>query len=80
MAIPINIFEMQVLLALLCTAFSWFVHDDNNYTDIIGGVVAVIFWWTSGLSMLIGIVSESETYTATWLCWILLGIGVIVDM
>jgi hypothetical protein len=80
MVLPIELLEIQIFLALLCTGYSWFVHDSNNYTDVIAGVVAVIFWWTSGLSILTGIQSETVTYSGSWLMWIFLGIGAIVAL
>jgi hypothetical protein len=80
MAIPIGLWEVQILLALICTAVSWFVHDNNNYVDIISGVVATIFWWTSGLCMLIGVTSENAVFTASWMMWIFVGIGVIIAL
>jgi uncharacterized membrane protein len=80
MAIPIELLEIQILLALICTAYSWFIHDNNNYTDVIAGLLSVIFWWTSGLSFLNGIQSDNTVYVGSWLMWIFLGIGVIVAL
>lgn len=80
MAIPIAIFEIQVLLALLCTGYSWFIHDNNNYTDVIAGLLSVIFWWTSALSLLVGIASEGDVYSSSWLMWIFLGIGTTIAL
>ncbi len=75
--IPIDIFEVQVILALICTGYSWWIHDQNNYTDTIAGVVATIFWWTSGLSLLSGVASDGVVYAGSWLTWIFIGIGLV---
>lgn len=80
MAIPIGILEIQIVLALLCTAHSWFGYDAYNYTDVISGILGFILWLTSGLSLMAGIQSESVTYTGGWLSWIFIGIAVIVGL
>lgn len=80
MTIPITILEIEIALALLYTAYSWFAHDKNNYTDVISGVVGTVFWWTSGLTVLNGVQSESVEFSSTWMMWILVGIGVITAL
>jgi uncharacterized membrane protein len=78
--IPIELFEIQLLLALLCTGYMLFIHDRNNYSDIISGVVGMLFWWTSGLTVLSGVQSENVQFSSSWLMWILIGIGVVVSL
>ncbi len=78
--IPINLLEVQILLALLCTAYSWGVHDKNNYTDAIAGIVGTIFWWTSGLCTLGGVQSQDGTYASAWFMWIFIGIGIVTAL
>lgn len=77
MTMPINILEIQLTLALLSTLCLFFINDKNNYVDTISGLVATIFWWTSGLSLLSGVSSEGVTYSGSWLMWIFVGIGVV---
>lgn len=80
MAIPIGILEIEIVLALLCTLHSWFGYDANNYTDAISGVLAFIFWITSGLSLMVGIQTEGMVYQGGWLAWIFIGVSVIVGL
>ena len=80
MAIPLGIFQIEILLALLGTAYCWFGYDPNNYSDAISGVLGTIFWFTSGLSLGVGIHSDGIDYTGGWLSWIFLGIGVIAAL
>lgn len=80
MAIPIGIWEVQIVLALLCTTYSWFGYDKNNYTDVISGIIGFILWITSGLSLMVGIQSEDMLYQGGWLAWIFIGIAVIVGL
>jgi hypothetical protein len=78
--IPIELFEIQILLALLCTGYMLFANDKNNYTDIIAGIVGMIFWFTSGLCALAGIAADNLLFSASWLMWIQTGIGVVVAL
>lgn len=80
MAIPIGILEIEIFLALLCTAHAWFGYDAYNYTDVIAGILGFIFWLTSGLSLMVGIQSEDIMYQGGWLAWIFIGIAVIVGL
>ena len=77
MAIAIGIWQMLIFLALLGTAASWSIRDKNNYTDAISGILATILWFVSGIACLIGIQAESMIFTAGWLMWIFVAVGVI---
>ena len=54
------------------------IRDKNNYTDAITGVLAVIFWLLSGLSLLIGVQAEDMVYSSGSMMWVFIAIGVIV--
>lgn len=80
MSIPIGIWEVEIALALLCTAHSWFSYDQYNYTDVISGILGFVFWITSDLSLIVGIQSEDMAYQGGWLTWIFIGIAVVVGL
>lgn len=77
MAIPIDVWIMFILLAVVCTGYSWFGRDTQNYTDAICGVIAMIFWFVSGIACLIGLQTDVATFTASYGFWIFIAIGAI---
>lgn len=77
MAIPIEIWQAIIFLAVLGTAASWLFKDQSNYTDAICGIVATLLWFVSGIACLIGIQTEFVTFTASYLFWIFVAIGII---
>lgn len=78
--IPIQLLEIQIALALIATACLFFVRDQNNYVDVIAGLVATIFWWTSGLSVLTGIQTQDGVFGGAWMMWIFVGIGIVTAL
>lgn len=78
--IPVEIFEIEVLLALIASACMFLIHDTENYIDIISALVATIMWWIAGLMTLTGIQSQSGTFAGSWLCWVFVGIGVVTAL
>lgn len=80
MTMPIGLFEIQILMALIATACLFFVKDKNNYIDVIAGIAGTLFWWTAGLSLLGGMQSDNITYTGSWMMWILVGIGIVTAL
>lgn len=77
MAVPFGVWCVEIFLALLCTANCWFVYDNKNYTDCICGGLSVILWFVVGLSALVGIRSEDMTYSAGWMMWLFIIIGIL---
>lgn len=75
---PYQIWLAMLTFAGLCTMYSLFVKDKNNYTDAIAGIISVIFWVVSGLSILGGIQTEFVTYRNAALMWVFVAIGVIM--
>ncbi|WP_440953566.1 hypothetical protein [Methanococcoides sp. FTZ1] len=67
----------MILLATVCTGYSWHVRDRSNYTDIISGFVAVLFWLVGGTAFFSGIVADSMTYASEYIAWIFIGIAII---
>lgn len=82
MAMPIAIWLVLLLLAVVCTAYSFFVKDRNNYTDAVAGLFAIVLWLISGLCFAVGLETDvnSEPYTSTGLMWLFVAIGVIVGL
>ena len=78
MAIPATVLEIELLIALLGTIYLWFGHDNSNYTDIISGIIATIFWFLTAMSFLIGIISDNVQFVSTALFFVFLAIGIIV--
>jgi hypothetical protein len=78
MTMPMTILEIELLIALLCTAYLWFGRDQNNYTDIISGIISIIFWFLTAMSFLIGVVSDGIVFVSTALFFVFLAIGIIV--
>jgi hypothetical protein len=77
MAILIQIWEIEIFLALLFTAYGILGRDPNNYTDTISCVLGFIFWMITALSSLGGITTDAGSYSASWMFWIFVSIGVI---
>lgn len=75
---PVQVWLVLLTLAGLCTIYSLTVRDSNNYTDAITGMLAVIFWNLSGLSLLAGVQAEDMVYSSGAIMWIFIAIGVIV--
>lgn len=75
---PYQIWLVMLTFAGLCTFYSLKVRDANNYTDAIAGIVSVIFWVMSGLSLLAGIQAELMVYRNAALMWVFISIGVIM--
>lgn len=78
MVMPVQIWYALIGFATLCTIYSLTVRDQNNYTDAITGVLAVIFWLLSGLSLLTGVQAEDMVYSSGSIMWIFIAIAVIV--
>lgn len=77
MAIPIGVWGAILTLAVLTTCVSMFTKDRSNYTDAISGILATLLWFVAGISCLLGIQTEYTTFTAGYLMWIFIIIGVI---
>jgi hypothetical protein len=77
MAIAYQVWWTFIILAIICTAYSWLTKDRNNYTDAIAGIFSVLLWFVTGISCLIGIQAESMAFTAGWAFWIFLIVGII---
>ena len=77
MIIPFDIWALMIVLAGLCTAHSWFVRDKNNYTEAITGVIAVVLWLSSGISLLIGVKDEDMVFVSGWMMWLFVVFGII---
>lgn len=78
MVMPYQVWLALLTFAGLCTIYSLTVRDNNNYTDAITGVIAVIFWLLSGISLLSGVQAEDMMYSSSSIMWIFIAIGVIV--
>lgn len=78
MTMPVQVWLVLLTLAGLCTLYSLTVRDKNNYTDAITGVLAVIFWILSGLSLLAGVQAEDMVYSSSSIMWVFIAIGIIV--
>ena len=78
MTMPYQVWLVLIGFATLCTFYSLTVNDRNNYTDTITGVIAVIFWILSGLSLLGGIQAEDMLYQSGSLMWVFIAIGIII--
>jgi len=78
MTMPVQVWLTLLTFAGLCTFYSLKVRDKNNYTDAIAGVLATIFWFLSGISLLGGIQMEYATYQSSSIMWIFVAIGIIV--
>jgi len=76
--IPVQVWLVLLAFAGLCTFYSIRVRDRNNYTDAIAGLLAVIFWILSGISLLGGVQTEYVTYQSGSLMWVFVAIGIIV--
>lgn len=77
MAVAYQIWWTFIILAIICTAYSWMVKDKNNYTDAIAGILAILLWFVTGISCLIGVQAENMAFVASWAFWIFLIIGII---
>ncbi len=78
--IPVQVWLTLLTFAGLCTFYSIKIRDRNNYTDAIAGLLAVIFWIISGLSLLGGVQTEFVTYQSGSLMWVFVAIGIIVAL
>jgi len=80
--IPYQIWLVLLLLAVICTGYLFFVHDRNNYSEAIVGVVAVIMWVLSGMYCAAGLTYDvnADPYTSVTLMWIFVAIGVVVGL
>lgn len=56
---------------------SWFTREANNYTNAIARILATLLWFIVGISCILGIKTQYTTFTAGWLMWIFIAIGVI---
>lgn len=77
MTVPIGIWYVEIVLALLCTYHCWFGFDDKNYTDAVCGGLSVVLWFVVGLSALTGIWAEDMTYSASWMMLLFIIIGIL---
>lgn len=77
MSIPLGLFQIEIVLALLGCAYGLFGYDANNYSHTIAFVISTIMWFTSSMSLAIGIHSDGIDYTGGWIVFIFLGIGII---
>ena len=75
---PVQVWLVILTFAALCTFYCIRVRDKNNYTDAIAGLLAVIFWILSGLSLLGGIQTEYAIYSSAGIMWVFIAIGIIV--
>jgi membrane-bound ClpP family serine protease len=82
MAMPIMIWCVLLVMAIICTGYLFFIHDRNNYTDAIAGVLAIVFWIISGLCFAVGLTTDvdADPYTSTGLMWLFVAIGIIVGL
>lgn len=78
MVMPYQVWLVMLTLAGLCTFYSIKVRDKNNYTDAIAGIISVIFWILSGISLLAGIQAEDMVYRSGSLMWVFIAIGAIM--
>lgn len=82
MALPFEVWVMFLLLAVGCTLYLLFVHDKNNYSEAVAGLLAIVFFILTGLALFIGIVAQNGTvtYQSTGVGWIFIAIGLIVGL
>ena len=80
MMIPMGVFQIEILLALLGTIYLFFGNDHENFTDIISGFVAVIMWFLISVSFLVGIHADGIDYQSSALFWVFTAIGVIIAL
>ena len=80
MSMPMTVLLIELLISLLCTAYLWFGRDTNNFTDVISGVIAILFWWFTAYSFLVGVVSDGMVFTSSALFFVFLAIGIIVSI
>lgn len=82
MEIPIEIFIVFLLISIGCSLYLLFIHDRNNYSEAIAGVLAVIFWIITGLTLFVGVVAQNGLviYQSTAVGWIFIAIGAIVGL
>lgn len=77
MVIIVSIWLAIVFMAIACTAVSWLTKDRLNYTDTICGIFSVLLWFIAGLNCLTGIQTDYTTYTAGYLFWVFVAIGIV---
>ncbi|SDF47036.1 hypothetical protein SAMN04488589_0619 [Methanolobus vulcani] len=76
--IPWEIWATLIAIAIIGTAYSWRIRDDNNYTDIITGFVAVVFWLIAGISLFgTGVVTQTMAYANSSMAWMFIAVGII---
>lgn len=80
MAMPYQIWLVLLTFSVLTTMYALMVWDKLNYTDAIAGVLGTIFWFISGLSILIGVQAEDMMYQSSVLMWIFVAIGIIIAL
>jgi hypothetical protein len=78
MTVLLQIWEIQLVLALLFTAYGILGRDPNNYTDVISAVFGFFMWMITALSSLGGVQTDTGVYSASWMFWLFVVIGIIV--
>jgi hypothetical protein len=77
MSVPMGLLQIEIFLAILTTANCWYNYDENNYTDVICGIIGTIFWFSSAMTLSIGVHGDGIDYVGGWLTWIFIGIAIV---